>query len=48
MIFEKMIPFYENKNQPIVGVNDVILPNTYFNLIKLPVNDETNITVEWI
>ena len=46
MIFEKMIPFYENKNQPIVGVNDFILPNTYFNLIKLPVNEERNIALD--
>jgi len=41
MNHEKLIRFYENKNQPIVGVNNGILPNTYFNLIKVPGNEET-------
>lgn len=45
MIHEKMIPFYENKNQPIVGINDSILPNTYFNLIKVPANEETDFSL---
>jgi 5-deoxy-glucuronate isomerase len=46
MIHEKLIRFYENKNEPIVGLNDSILPNTYFNLIKLPANDDINITMD--
>ena len=41
MNHEKLIRFYENKNQPIVGVNNGILHNTYFNLIKVPANEET-------
>jgi 5-deoxy-glucuronate isomerase len=45
MIHEKLIRFYENKNEPIVGLNNGILPNTYFNLIKLPANEDTNVTL---
>lgn len=41
MNHEKLIRFYENKNQPIVGINDHVLPNTYFNILKLPANSET-------
>jgi 5-deoxy-glucuronate isomerase len=46
MIHEKLIRFYENKNQPIVGGNDGILPSTYFNLIKVTANEETIISLD--
>ena len=41
MTHEKMIRSYDNNNVPIVGENDSILPNTYFNLLKLQANAET-------
>ena len=41
MSHEKMIRSYDNNNVPIVGENDSILPNTYFNLLKLQANAET-------
>jgi 5-deoxy-glucuronate isomerase len=46
MAHEKMIRFYENNNLPIVGKNDPVLPNTYFNVLKLPANTETVISLE--
>jgi len=46
MIHEKLIRFYDNNNQPIVDINDSILPNTYFNLITLPANEETNLSLD--
>lgn len=46
MNHEKLIRFYENKNLPIVEGNNGILPNTYFNLIKLPANGETIISLD--
>ena len=44
MSHEKMIRSYDNNNVPIVGENDSILPNTYFNLLKLQANAETVIS----
>lgn len=46
MAHEKMIRFYENNNLPIVGENESILPNTYFNVLKLPADAETVISLD--
>jgi 5-deoxy-glucuronate isomerase len=46
MSHEKMIRSYDNNNVPVVGEKNDILPNTYFNLIKLPANAETSISLD--
>ena len=46
MAHEKMIRFSENNKLPIVGKNDPVLPNTYFNLLKLPASTETVISMD--
>jgi len=46
MSHEKMIRSYDNNNVPVVGENDSILPNTYFNLLKLQANAETVISID--
>jgi len=46
MNHEKLIPFYENKNQPIIEGKNSILPNTYFNLLKLQAGEEYNISLD--
>ena len=46
MAHEKMIRFFDNNNLPIVGENDTVLPNTYFNLLILPANTETVISMD--
>ena len=46
MSHEKMIRSYDNNNVPIVGENDSILPNTYFNLLKLQANAEIVISID--
>jgi len=34
------IPPYDNRNNPIVGINDSCVPLNYFNIVKLEANDD--------
>lgn len=46
MNHEKLIRFFENKNLPIVGENDPVLPNTYFNLLRFQANEENKFSLD--
>ena len=40
------IPPFDNKNKPIIGIENNIVPNIYFNIVKLSKDEEFSICLK--
>ena len=42
------IPPFDNDNKPIIDIENNIVPNIYFNIVKLSKNEEFSICLKWM